>query len=517
MKRIRNYFIEIDIFKKQVLKYQKGEITMKLSIKWKIFIYMLGFMAILLGLLWFFQTVYLDEFYKNIKTNELEDAYESVLAVIDDDNASEAIDAIGTSYDVCVRVTDLYGNDIYTTEQNVQCNVHKLRRDQLFRLISQAKENGGSYRATIETEVPDFFQRDDKGNIGIENILGKDKFNNMPKVSETESIIAVELVTDATGKDLVIMINTIITPVDATVHTLRIQLIYISIIMVVLSLIIAIIISVRISKPIIKMNDSAKKLGKGEYDVRFEGNGYKEIAQLSETLNQAAIELGKAEGLQRELVANVSHDLRTPLTMITAYSEVMRDLPGENTPENVQVVIDEAKRLTSLVNDLLDVSKLQAGVMELNLREYDLTESIESVLSRYSKFLEQNGYIVDFEYDRNIVVQADEDKMYQVIYNLVNNAINYTGDDKKIIVRQRVAGSIARIEVIDTGEGIPSEELANVWERYYKVDKNHKRAVMGTGLGLSIVKNILKLHNLQFGVDSEVGKGTCFWFEMKIN
>lgn len=495
---------------------KKGDNTMKLSIKWKIFIYMLGFTAVLLGLLWLFQTVYLDEFYKNIKTNELEDACESVVAVLDDVNANEAIEAIGASYDVCVRVTDAYGNDIYESEQNMQCNVHKLRRDQLLRLITEARANGGSYQAKVENEVPDFFKYNDKGITDMENLLGKDMFANMPRMTEMESIISVEIVRSLSGQELVVMVNTIITPVDATVHTLRIQLIYISIIMVVLSLIIAIVISIRISKPIIKINETAKKLGKGEYDVRFEGDSYREIAQLSETLNQAAVELAKAEGLQRELIANVSHDLRTPLTMITAYSEIMRDLPGENSPENVQVIIDEAKRLTSLVNDLLDVSKLQAGVMELNLKEYDLTASIESVLTRYSKFLEQNGYTVDFEYDRNVFVEADEDKLYQVIYNLVNNAINYTGEDKKIIVRQRVAGSIARIEVIDTGEGIAPEELTNVWERYYKVDKNHKRAVMGTGLGLSIVKNVLKLHDLSYGVNSEVGKGTCFWFEISL-
>lgn len=460
---------------------------MKLSIKWKIFIYMLGFTAFLLGLLWFFQTVYLDEFYKKIKSKELEDACESVVETLDEKNANESIEAIGASYDVCVRVTDVYGKDIYSTEQNMQCDVHKLRRDQILRIISIAMVNGGSYRARVEN-----------------------------KASEMESVIAIDIVRSATGKEVVVMVNTIITPVEATVYTLRIQLIYISIIMIVLSLIMAIIISLRISKPIIKINESAKMLGKGEYNVIFEGEGYKEIAQLSDTLNQAAVELAKAEGLQRELIANVSHDLRTPLTMITAYSEVMRDLPGENSPENVQVIIDEAKRLTSLVNDLLDVSKLQAGVMELNLKQYDLTESIESVLIRYSKFLEQNGFTVDFEYDRHIMVEADEDKIYQVIYNLVNNAINYTGEDKKIIVRQIVNGSVARIEVVDSGDGIADEELDNVWERYYKVDKNHKRAVMGTGLGLSIVKNVLKLHNLQFGVDSQVGQGTCFWFNMRV-
>ena len=106
--------------------------------------------------------------------------------------------------------------------------------------------------------------------------------------------------------------------------------------------------------------------------------------------------------------------------------------------------------------------------------------------------------------------------MFQVIYNLVNNAINYSGESKTVYVRQSVFGEIARIEVIDTGEGISADELDNVWERYYKIDKSHKRAVMGTGLGLSIVKNILKLHNVQFGVSSEPEKGTTFWFEMKI-
>ena len=119
--------------------------------------------------------------------------------------------------------------------------------------------------------------------------------------------------------------------------------------------------------------------------MRFEGKDYREVAELSDTLNATAKELGKNESLRRELIANVSHDLRTPLTMIIAYAEVMRDLPGENTPENVQVVIDEAGRLTNLVNDMLDMSKLQAGVMEKNDTVYNLTESIESVLERYNK------------------------------------------------------------------------------------------------------------------------------------
>ena len=172
--------------------------------------------------------------------------------------------------------------------------------------------------------------------------------------------------------------------------------------------------------------------------------------------------------------------------------------------------------MTALVNDMLDVSKLQAGVLALDQKEYDLTESIRSVLNRFAKLTEQDGYTIQFEYWEHVLVEADEYKINQVVYNLINNAINYTGLDKIVWVRQIQVGGIVRIEVIDSGIGIAKTELPYVWERYYKVDKTHKRAVMGTGLGLSIVKNILKLHEANYGVNSEIGKGSTFWFELQI-
>ena len=220
--------------------------------------------------------------------------------------------------------------------------------------------------------------------------------------------------------------------------------------------------------------------------------------------------------LRANLLRTISHDLRTPLTMITAYSEVMRDLPGENTPENVQVIIDETKRLTFLVNDLLDMSKIQAGVTTLETKEYDLSESINAAIERHSKLLEPYGYKVIFKYDRHVLVEADEFKIYQVIYNLIGNAVNYTGEDKKVIINQIVENGNVRIQVIDSGEGIPKDKLENVWDRYYKIDKEHKRAIMGSGLGLSIVQNILKLHNAKYGVESEEGIGSTFWFELPV-
>ena len=202
--------------------------------------------------------------------------------------------------------------------------------------------------------------------------------------------------------------------------------------------------------------------------------------------------------------------------MITGYGEVMRDLPGENTPENVQIIIDEAKRLTSLVNNILDISKLESGNQELNMTCYNLTEDIASTLGRYAKLREQEGYQIQFQCDQQAWVRADEMRMGQVLYNLVNNAITYTGEDRKVLVRQIVKDGWVCVQVMDTGEGIPPDQLPLIWDRYYKGKGNHRRAVVGTGLGLSIVKGILELHHARYGVESTVGKGSIFWFQLPV-
>ncbi|MFR9208095.1 MAG: sensor histidine kinase, partial [Lachnospiraceae bacterium] len=196
--------------------------------------------------------------------------------------------------------------------------------------------------------------------------------------------------------------------------------------------------------------------------------------------------------------------------------EVMRDIPGEQTPENVQVIIDEATRLTTLVNDLLDISKLQSGVQTLNQEVYNFTQEVDEILKRYAKLIEQNQYSIDFEFDKEVKVFADKSKIDQVIYNLINNAVNYTGADKKVLIRQIANENTVRLEVTDTGAGIEPEQLKYIWDRYYKLDKNHKRAQIGTGLGLSIVRGVMELHNGKYGVISDVGRGSTFWFELNI-
>lgn len=481
----------------------------KISIKWKVFLYFLGFTILLLGILWLLQTVYLDGFYKSIKRRELEKAMNSLIQAVDMENLEEAAGTIADSYDISIMVVDekravIYATDTIFTDR--QGNLNNNFYQEWYKL---AEENGGSYRMDYQERKSPMLERSSfEERLKPENGL-------FPKHVE-ESVIWLKIIKNAQGEERVLILSAIITPVDATIHTLRVQLIYISGILVLLSLAIAWILSRNISRSIIRVNHAAKELAKANYHVAFDAKDYREIAELSATLNYATKELEKTEKFQRELLANVSHDLRTPLTMIIAYAEIMRDLPGENTPENVQVVIDESKRLTALVNDMLDVSKLQAGVLTLDKTEYDLTESIRTVLERFSKLTEQDGYQIFFEFSEHVLVEADEYKINQVVYNLINNAINYIGKDKSVWVYQIRRGSIVRIEVIDTGSGMEQAELPYVWERYYKVDKTHKRAVMGTGLGLSIVKNILELHEANYGVNSEVGKGSVFWFELRV-
>jgi len=541
----------------------------QISIKWKTFCIFLIFAIVLLGVLWFFQIVYLNDFYKMIKQKETENVLDKVEVLLheSDDPASE-IDQLAASYNLGVFITDSDGNSLYNAEyiSNSQMSslphfmfslfydeavanggeaviefkgseMQRSIRENLNKELEQQPEIDGESEATPESELeqpenilenaPDSADETSEESSGQgegkieytippENEMTKEQFRQNIGNEMAESVIYVRII-EVDGQEEVVMINSVLTPVDATVTTLKAQLRIITVIIIIIAFILAAATAKSTSRSIIKLNDGAKKLAAGDYSVKFDADDYMEVAELSATLNYAAKELGKADSLQKELIANVSHDLRTPLTMIKGYAEVMRDIPGENTPENVQVIIEETERLTGLVNDMLDISKLKAGTISIQPEEYNFTESIRHVLERYNKLREVEGYTIDFVYDDEVNVYADEQKMYQVLYNLVNNAINYTGEDKKVTVIQKVIGNTLRIEVVDTGDGVKQEDIPYVWDRYYKDKTTHKRALQGTGLGLSIVKNVLELHGAKYGVSSITGQGATFWFEIKID
>ena len=472
------------------------------------------FTVLVLAILWLFQTVLLDDIYRDLKLKELEKCADQIDRSLGyGADAAALADEYAKKYTVCISVYEITGSGamksgsvLSRNHVNSFCYIHNFSSssDLLNDLYRDAAQNGGE--ALRRTPLAAMFRSTPD--------------HDPPPSNGGENVIYVRLIPTAES-ELLFLMNTELLPLDSTVETLRSQLLLISAILFAAAVVMAVFLSSRLSKPIREMSAEASRLALGNYNVNFDGGNCTETVKLSSTLNRAAYELSKLDKMQKDLIANVSHDLRTPLTMIAGYTEAMRDLPGEATPENMQIVIDETNRLTSLVNDMLEVSRYQGGTQVLHPTRFNFTEVIRTTLDRYGKLREKDGYTIRFEADRDVFVEADEGRILQVVYNLINNAVNYTGDDKLVVIRQTVLDTSGEpevlTEIIDTGIGISDEDLPLVWERYYKVNDFHKRANMGTGLGLSIVKNILLLHGAAFGVQSKVGVGSNFWFKLKIS
>ncbi len=313
-------------------------------------------------------------------------------------------------------------------------------------------------------------------------------------------------------------INTSIEPVSSTASILIRQLIIITIILLLLSFITSYYIARHISKPIIDISQKAKRIQDKKIDFSTDTK-ILELAELSESLNYAKDELSKTDELRRDLMANVSHDLKTPLTMIKAYAEMSTDLHKNNfekQKQDMDTIIEETERLTTLVNDILTLSKMQSNVEELHIEEIDLIGLINNILLRYDYLEELENYKFIFEHKNKVInIKADKQKLEQVIYNLINNAINYTGEDNTVTIKIINTKEKIKVEIIDTGKGIKESDIPYVWDKYYKNQKKHKRNLIGTGLGLSIVKEILEAHNFKYGIASKENKGTTFYFEIR--
>ena len=217
-------------------------------------------------------------------------------------------------------------------------------------------------------------------------------------------------------------------------------------------------------------------------------------------------------------MANVSHDLKTPLTMIKAYAEMAIDLHSKSKKkqkEDIEIITSEVDRLSLLVEDILELSKMQSNIENINKEDFDLISLSNDILKKYSLYQETENYKFIFNHNEDeLIINADKKKIEQVIYNLLNNAINYTGNDNKITLNINKNNNKILVEIIDTGKGIKQEDIPYIWDKYYKNKKKHKRNLIGTGLGLSIVKNILEMHNYKYGVESTTGKGSRFYFEI---
>ena len=323
---------------------------------------------------------------------------------------------------------------------------------------------------------------------------------------------------EANGRSNVLCIIAPLYPDQVTLRILGKMLIYISFIVLVISFLLAFALSVRLSSPIENLTRSAKELSQGNYDVTFNGAGFTETKELARALNKASYEMEKTDFYQREIIANVSHDLKTPLTMIRSYAEKIIDISGDNPEKrnsDLNIIISETERLNRLVTDMLSVSNLQSNNVEMHMETFDLVEAARSVYESFRVLAESEGFDMQFHPCKPAYVVGDRTRLMQVMTNFVSNAVKYSGDNKYVDIKLSKSSKKVTFHCIDHGVGIPSDEIGHVWDKYYRTSANHERGIEGTGLGLAIVKGLLNLHNATYGVDSEEGKGSDFWFEME--
>lgn len=456
----------------------------KTSIQAKTLIYLLVFNVVIILLLWICQAWIFDFYYEKEQISNMD----NIVASIKDANENELdslLQDISYQNEVCILVIDDYGNySSYNT--NMKGCALKNENTKVQELMVNFINADADFKAYQ-------FVNDDKQVAALLYGLKNNNqytflYSNLEDISDFTLII-------------------------------KQQLMYVCFLGIFVAVTISIFLSTKLTDPIAEITKKAKKLGNGDYNVEFKESGIKEIDELAQTLTQAQKEMAKTDELRRDLMANVSHDLKTPLTMIKAYAEMIKDISYKDRKkmnEHLDIIVDETDRLTVLVNDILDLSKMQSNADTLKLEKFNLAEEIKSIINRYQIIKETEQYTFNVEMPEEIWIKADKKKINQVIYNLINNAINYTGDDKQVTIRVTKQKRSYLVEIIDTGKGIKEEEIPYIWDKYYKSDKKHQRNVVSTGLGLSIVKQILELHDFEYGVKSVLKKGSTFYFKIKI-
>lgn len=465
-------------------------------IAFKLWMGMTLLVVVMLVLLWFFQIVFLDSFYLQHQISKVKN--EGILLAeewyqIKNENELENIlEKFIYDFKSDVSVFDLNGNILFSTEHQGR---HLRGRGPMM--------GAGRLQIGILKSVSE-------GNTVVVPSIH-------PRYRSELRLIGIPIIKDESVQGA-LLISMPVAPVEEVADTLKNQLILISILLLAVALAISFIMSKFFTKPILEIDKAAAEMASGNLKVRLKPKSKDELGRLTNTINNLAVQLSKVDQLRKDLIANVSHELRTPLSLIRGYAETIRDVSGydrEKRNRQLEIIIEESERLSKIVDDILNLSQMQAGYTKLNIKNFNLNNTVKNVVERYSILCEKLNIKMIIKSDEFVIVSADEAKIEQVLYNIINNALNHTSPGDTITIEVESFGKTIKVQISDTGSGIPEDELDYIWERYHKANKQKGIRQLGTGLGLTIVKSILQLHNSDFGVKSKAGEGTTFWFTLK--
>ena len=466
------------------------------GIRRKLWLYFALFAVVILALLWLMQTVLMRSGYSAMVESDVSRAARAIVEHRGDEGFEDMLDGIAREHSLLIVLTDDQGNLIYSTDEHSSAYANDTADENLM-----GWQRGKRHYLALPADFQAFLEKIENSQEGRTAYTTDD---------ETTYVYGLAM------EDHILYISATLTAVGATVNIIRIQLIIVSLAALLLSLLLAWHIARRFSRPIAVLSEQAAGLAEGQFDGGSSRGFCEEVDVLADSMARAAADITEARSYQRDFLANISHDLRTPLTMIRGYAEMVRDISWRDEAQreaDLSVIIDESDRLTGLVNDIIDFSKLDSGRMEVKCRTMDLSGMAREVVGQFEALCLREGYRIVPEIEPGLCVVADEEQLSRVLYNLIGNAIDHTGEGRTVWVNVSRQGSAVRTEVRDDGPGISPEDLHHIWNRYFK-SMQAGRGPVGSGLGLAICQEILEAHGCRYGVDSEVGQGSLFWFEM---
>lgn len=460
---------------------------------------------VIVGIIWFFQVQKIESDYIESRESFLLDQTKAISELLLDEDSLERIPE-----EVRIRIEFLH------TQENAQ--VYILDSDDKFINPRIYRTSGKIQPLLLVGSIKD---RQHMSNLK-ERILSRSKTS--PTIGEYSSkppeprvlVATYPMILDDLYLGKVIAVSPTM-PIDNATVILQNQLTTITAILLCIGSLLALLLSSLITKPIHKMKIATKQIGKGHYDIRIPVTSTDELGQLSRDIEWMADQLKDKDQLTKEFVSSVSHDLKTPITLIQTYAEFMTETSDnldQSELDYLKIIQDESIRLDNIVDDLLYLSRIDSGALNLKRDWIDVKELIEISLRSLNHTLEDLGIeVIVTEVGVTFPIYVDVNQMRRVMINLIQNALHHAGDLHEVQVRINYMEKHFRIEVIDLGVGIPEESLNRVWDRFYRVDQARQSKCVSAGIGMSIVKSILDKHDFNYGIESKINVGTTVWFE----